>query len=66
MPSVYFEKKRDLVPSDEPKTCTKCGELKDADQFYVSAGYKGGRTSRCAECLCEYGRERYRRRRAAA
>lgn len=41
------------------KTCAKCGEEKPLDGFHKDKSKRGGRNSRCKECVSEYDR-RYR------
>lgn len=35
------------------KTCTKCNETKDVEQFYKNKTGKDGRLARCIECVKE-------------
>jgi len=36
------------------KTCTKCHEEKDLDQFVIGKNYKSGRRSTCKKCQSNY------------
>ena len=46
------------------KTCRDCGLSKPLDDFYVNAGSKGGRLTRCKPCVVvRYGEGRRRRQR---
>ena len=38
------------------KTCTKCGETKDIDEFYRDRRKRIGRRSRCKSCCADYQR----------
>ena len=42
------------------KTCTKCGESKDLDEFYVHPLTRDRRQSRCKRCQNRDSAERYR------
>ena len=39
------------------RTCTKCGQQKDANQFGRNKGLKGGITYWCLECWRKYNAE---------
>lgn len=41
------------------KACTKCGHLKDSDQFYKSSRTDDGLQYRCKSCCNEYGKKYY-------
>jgi hypothetical protein len=41
------------------KTCTKCGELKPLECFYVDRGKRDGRMSQCKACIAVHNREYY-------
>lgn len=47
------------------KTCTKCGEEMDIEQFYVDKQKMDRRTSWCQECTRAHSLKVYHRRRAA-
>lgn len=47
------------------KTCTKCKEELDIDQFYRDGQKPDGRSAWCCECVTEAQKERSRRKRAA-
>ncbi len=39
------------MPLKNPKTCTRCGEAKEAEEdFYRNSRAKGGRNTYCKEC----------------
>ena len=37
-------------PTDNPKTCKRCGTEKPAERFFVAAGFKDGRDCICKDC----------------
>lgn len=45
-----YQERKDIPPSDAPKTCTRCGETKPADDFPRGALYRGGRMTWCVAC----------------
>lgn len=45
------------------KTCTKCGEEKPLDEYYKHKRGKGGRTSKCKQCVSEQNARYYRENR---
>lgn len=42
------------------KTCSKCGQSKTLDEFYVDARQRARRHSQCKQCMREWIREHYR------
>jgi hypothetical protein len=41
------------------KKCSKCGEVKDVDNFYPDKRYLDGRRSNCKQCMGMYHKRRY-------
>ena len=40
------------------KRCRKCGEEKPLEEFYLNRATKDGRTTRCADCMRAYSKQR--------
>jgi hypothetical protein len=63
-----FQTKRKLLRANlaklgvGEKTCTKCGETMDIEQFYRDKQKIDGRSSWCCECVRTAERERQRRK----
>lgn len=48
------------------KTCTKCGETKNIEEFGVRRRSKDGRNNHCKDCIRAASRLHYQRRREEA
>jgi len=48
-----------VEPSDEFRTCYRCGELKAVDEFAWRRRARGQRDSFCRPCRSAYGKEHY-------
>ena len=57
-PDRYMGRQRRLIPG-EPKTCNRCGELKQPEQFYLNPSSNDGRRSYCIVCSKQYYCEFY-------
>lgn len=49
----------ELPPDEPPLRCSRCGQLKPADQFNWHRKERGQRGSYCRPCRAEYHREHY-------
>ena len=54
-----------MAGSDDTKKCSRCGETKPIDEFSMQYMRTGRRRAWCKSCARVYGREHYRRNRAA-
>lgn len=55
----YYKKFRLRQRSKDFKTCSKCGEFRDIEDFVKNRRYKDGLTNVCRACRSAYDRERY-------
>lgn len=58
-------RKQLLLFNSGTKSCRKCNEVMDVEQFYRDDRYADGRRPYCIECDSAGAKERYRRRKAA-